>query len=243
CAALAAGLRSTLADGAGAGARTDRVAAALHAATSGEPLDVLGTLGRLRWDENGAPADATLESWCLEARPRPAFVSSGASFDVASQSLRSPALRCGETEPTQPATSPVTPPPPTEAPPRPPPAAASDAGMPDAAVPDASAEEPDAAQPDAGPPPVVGSDTLLTAVRRDNTWSNGYCDRVALYNFGDRPVEWVVAQTVIGTLTSVWSCKPEGDTGRVTFRGADWNRIVEPSKSTEFGYCAMLPVR
>lgn len=245
---IAAGLRALGRAAASRQARTDRLAEALAAAASGEPLHVLGALGPLRWDADGALLEASLESWCIGwDGAEPSFWSSGASFDVTTGEARGVALRCGDDEgsaepatSTAPVTGPITPPVVADAGGSPP-----DAG---ASSPDAAAEPSDAApaEPrDAGAPPSAADasttrpalDALVTAVHRDNTWQNGYCNTVALLNSGQEPVTWEVQLLVLGRLSDHWSCNVSGDAGLVAFTGVDWNRIIPPGQSTSFGFC------
>jgi hypothetical protein len=88
---------------------------------------------------------------------------------------------------------------------------------------------------DAGPTSTPG----LEVVRKtDSQWDKGYCESVTVTSKAMAGVDWVIVLTVDGTVNQVWSAVAEGATGAVTFRGADWNRRLEPGQSTSFGFCA-----
>jgi ABC-type branched-subunit amino acid transport system substrate-binding protein len=93
---------------------------ALRLLSAGQPVSVLGTLGPLRWDDDGARVGGTLEMFCMEARGgMPRFGSAGVRLDLATQTLSGTPTPCGASKPL------------AEQPPPPPPSAAgeTDAGV------------------------------------------------------------------------------------------------------------------
>ncbi|HSP78431.1 MAG TPA: DUF1588 domain-containing protein, partial [Myxococcaceae bacterium] len=96
------------------------------------------------------------------------------------------------------------------------------------------------------PPPgggTPGSDpqpsgNVQVAVSVQGDWEAGYCHDVKVTNTGTDQLAWRVSLSVEGTLTHVWNAVATPEAGRTTFTGADWNHLLEPGRSTSFGYCA-----
>jgi hypothetical protein len=91
------------------------------------------------------------------------------------------------------------------------------------------------APPDAGTPP---SPDVSVTRKTDSQWDKGYCDAVTVTNKGMSAVDWVIVLTIEGTINQVWNAVATGATGPVTFRGADFNKRLEPGQSASFGFCA-----
>jgi endoglucanase len=82
----------------------------------------------------------------------------------------------------------------------------------------------------------VNEDVTVTT-RRDSTWQTGHCDTVSGRNEPDAPLDWSIELMIDGTLNDHWNSNASGESGTVTFTGADWNRTIAPGASAEFGYC------
>jgi ABC-type branched-subunit amino acid transport system substrate-binding protein len=85
-AAVAQGLRklaggSTVLDTSGT-----NVLAAFQKLSTGQQITAVGSFGNLAWDANGAVLGGTLEMWCISGpTTKPAYLSSGLTFDIKSQ--------------------------------------------------------------------------------------------------------------------------------------------------------------
>jgi endoglucanase len=83
------------------------------------------------------------------------------------------------------------------------------------------------------------SDGLLPAqVRIQNDWGVGYCADVSVTNGTAATVAWATDVTVRGTISQLWSATASGTGGTVRFTGVDWNRVLAPGASAQFGFCA-----
>jgi hypothetical protein len=88
---------------------------------------------------------------------------------------------------------------------------------------------------DAGVPGVP--DGLSVETRTDSSWAAGHCDTVTITNNTDAPVDWSVPVMLDGKLNDHWNSNVTGDSGTVTFTGADYNKTIPPGMSAQFGYC------
>jgi len=43
---------------------------------------------------------------------------------------------------------------------------------------------------------------------------------------------------VEGTISQLWNAGATGTRGTVHFTGVDWNRVLAPGASAQFGFCA-----
>ncbi len=116
----------------------------------------------------------------------------------------------------------------------------SDVGTP----PPASAALPDAGAGSLSDPSAAGAGATQPAgpetpymVHTDSSWQSGHCDSVTVQNPGSDVLDWSVKLTLDGKLTDHWSSVADGDSGEVTFTGADWNKSVAPGQTAQFGYC------
>jgi hypothetical protein len=56
----------------------------------------IGTFGRLEWDTEGAKSSGLIEMWCINnTGPKPAFASSGLTYDVKTQTPSGTYVQCG----------------------------------------------------------------------------------------------------------------------------------------------------
>ncbi len=65
--------------------------------SSGRSITAIGSFGALEWDEDGAVKGGTLEMWCIGGTPdKPAYESSGLTFDIMTQTENGTYEQCGE---------------------------------------------------------------------------------------------------------------------------------------------------
>jgi hypothetical protein len=97
----------------------------------------------------------------------------------------------------------------------------------------------DAGSPDAGGT-TMGMMTpgVTVTATRDSSWETGFCERVTVTNTTSARVDWVVTHNIAGRVTQNWNSERTGDSGAVVFRGAAWNRTLDPRGTAEFGFCA-----
>lgn len=113
-------------------------------------------------------------------------------------------------------------------------------GVADPGVPPAGLATPACGVPVAGPVgPGPGSDGLEVSSREDR-WQTGMCAYYTVQNVSADPVEWAVDVDVEGTINNGWNAMRTGDSGRVTFSGVDWNRVVDAEQQVEFGFCTQF---
>nr|WP_230597258.1 cellulose binding domain-containing protein [Xanthomonas albilineans] len=57
-------------------------------------------------------------------------------------------------------------------------------------------------------------------------------------NTGNTTGDWVVTQTISGTINNLWNANwtPQGSTIKAS--GMDWNKTLAPGAMAEFGFCA-----
>jgi ABC-type branched-subunit amino acid transport system substrate-binding protein len=55
----------------------------------------IGTFGRLEWDGQGAKSSGLIELWCINGGAKPAYASSGQTYDVKSQTTAGTYTQCG----------------------------------------------------------------------------------------------------------------------------------------------------
>ncbi len=72
----------------------------------------------------------------------------------------------------------------------------------------------------------------------NSAWDAGYCADVTVLNIVDTDVQWSILVEIEGTITSAWNVMRSGDSGNVVFSGVDWNGIIGPGQTAQFGFCA-----
>lgn len=108
-------------------------------------------------------------------------------------------------------------------------------------VPEGGIEPPDIESPPPEPEPEPGPvGEVDFELVEQSRWDAGYCADGIVRNPGPEPVVWAVTIEVEGVLDNVWNAQRSGDSGRVTFRGDDWNAEVAPGGEARFGFCAAL---
>lgn len=103
------------------------------------------------------------------------------------------------------------------------------------------ADPPDVVDPPPPPPPMddVTPGATLRLVEQSR-WPTGYCVDAFVLNEGEGELRWAVAHDVEGRINNVWNATGTADSGRVVFRGADWNGTLVPGQEAQFGWCAEL---
>lgn len=87
-------------------------------------------------------------------------------------------------------------------------------------------------------PPAANVPAELQVMRTvDNDWGMGYCYTYQLKNTGTAPITWSVPLDVRGKMNNHWECNVSGDSGMVTFTGADHNKTIDPGGMAQFGFC------
>ena len=71
----------------------------------------------------------------------------------------------------------------------------------------------------------------------DSNWSEGYCARVLVRNTGSQSEAWRVTVPVSGRIQNLWKAKYTLNGGQLTAEGEDYNRMLKPGESTDFGFC------
>jgi cellulase/cellobiase CelA1 len=93
------------------------------------------------------------------------------------------------------------------------------------------------------PPPAPGATQaqpgLDVQISQSNDWGGGYCKTYQLKNTGAAAITWSVPLIVDGKLNNHWECEVSGDSGTVTFSGAQHNATLQPGAMAQFGFCAM----
>ncbi len=87
-----------------------------------------------------------------------------------------------------------------------------------------------------GEPAAPGLDVQLAM---SNDWGGGYCKTYQLKNTSAEPITWSVPLEVDGKINNHWECEVSGETGMVTFTGAQHNATIQPNAMAQFGFCGM----
>jgi len=95
------------------------------------------------------------------------------------------------------------------------------------------------------PPPREGgggvNDPRLNVDFRDDRWETGYCRYVTVTNVSQEGLNgWMISIDVDGTIDNAWNVNYDSDSGVVVFSNVEWNAILVPEQSAEFGFCAAL---
>ena len=96
--------------------------------------------------------------------------------------------------------------------------------------------------------PIVSADAMVytTLDQRlavegvTDRWQDGYCRYLSVTNTSAETIEgWAVQVEVEGTLDHAWNAEYSGAQGSVTFSHLDWNRVVAPQMTRDFGFCGL----
>ena len=70
-------------------------------------------------------------------------------------------------------------------------------------------------------------------------WWWGYCASVDVTNTTRDKLAWRVRLPVDGWIYTIWNGQYTAANRSVTVTGADWNRVIGPRETTNFGFCAI----
>lgn len=87
-------------------------------------------------------------------------------------------------------------------------------------------------------PRTGGGGSVESQLIVDSNWNEGYCTRVLVRNTGSAPEAWRVTVPVSGRIQSLWKARYTLSGGQLTAEGEDYNRILKPGETTDFGFCA-----
>jgi Protein of unknown function (DUF1592)/Protein of unknown function (DUF1588)/Protein of unknown function (DUF1587)/Protein of unknown function (DUF1595)/Cellulose binding domain/Protein of unknown function (DUF1585) len=99
--------------------------------------------------------------------------------------------------------------------------------------------EPEATTPPPAPGATEAQPGLDLQISMSNDWGGGYCKTYQLKNTSAAPINWSVPLMVDGKLNNHWECEVSGDSGTVTFSGAQHNKTLQPGAMAQFGFCGM----
>lgn len=91
---------------------------------------------------------------------------------------------------------------------------------------------------DNGEIPVLEADYELVI---DSQWGSGYCASVFITTSSADLIEWFVNIEITGTPTSVWEADWDFNNGILSASGLSYNKYIDNSSPTSFGFCASLP--
>jgi cellulase/cellobiase CelA1 len=75
-------------------------------------------------------------------------------------------------------------------------------------------------------------------IKKTSEWDNGYCADVTVINNKDKPVDWVVAFNIKGTISSIWDAQFVQIANKVIAEGIAKNNIIGQNEKIVFGFCA-----
>jgi hypothetical protein len=86
---------------------------------------------------------------------------------------------------------------------------------------------------------VMGADLQVEIVKQSD-WDSGFCSNVVVSNPNDTQEEWNISFNAGGLINNIWNANYSQDktTLETTARGVDWNSVIEPHSSRDFGFCA-----
>jgi len=87
----------------------------------------------------------------------------------------------------------------------------------------------------------ISEDVSLLSITEKITadWGSGLCKDITLTNSSNTRVKWNLALPAEGDILNLWNANYTQDINRTLhLKGLDYNQIIEPSKSTTFGYCS-----
>ena len=73
----------------------------------------------------------------------------------------------------------------------------------------------------------------------DSQWNEGYCARVLVSNQGSEATAWRVTVPVSGRIQNLWKARYTLSNGQLSAEGEDYNRILKPGETMDFGFCAV----
>ena len=82
------------------------------------------------------------------------------------------------------------------------------------------------------------SSNLIMTKEMISQWNGGYCADIKLSNNSDLKIKWDISTTLDGKVFELWSANYAQDADLVlTASGVDYNKIIMPNSSIDFGYC------
>lgn len=89
-----------------------------------------------------------------------------------------------------------------------------------------------------GPAPGGGGGNFAQQLTVDSEWQAGYCARVLVTNSGSATEAWRVSVPLKGRIQNLWKARYTVSGSTLTAEGEDYNRLLKPGESTDFGFCA-----
>jgi hypothetical protein len=89
-----------------------------------------------------------------------------------------------------------------------------------------------------GSPPNALPREAVTQLTVRSDWGSGYCADVQVSNPQTFPLLWQVSLTLSDSITALWDAVYTHQDRQAIITGTAWNRILPPSQSTVFGFCA-----
>jgi len=83
------------------------------------------------------------------------------------------------------------------------------------------------------------SGSIEAQVVVDSEWQQGYCARVIVRNRGDVAAAWRVTLPISGHIQNLWKARYSVKQEQLTAEGKDYNRVLKPAESLDFGFCAV----
>jgi hypothetical protein len=84
-----------------------------------------------------------------------------------------------------------------------------------------------------GPGPTMDLD-IQTAI--DSQWETGYQQSVKVTNLSSSPITWSISLDVAGKITDLWNAVATPAGAKTTFKGKDYNAVIEPQGTASFGF-------
>ena len=82
------------------------------------------------------------------------------------------------------------------------------------------------------------SSNLIMTKEITSNWDGGYCADITLSNNSDLKVKWNISTTLDGKIFELWSANyAQNSDLLLTASGVDYNEIIMPNSSIDFGYC------
>lgn len=96
--------------------------------------------------------------------------------------------------------------------------------------------------PDRDETTVTANQPLVVQTSRFSDWGAAYCALVTVSNANAVAVDWQVGLAAEGDVYRVWNASYTQTGKKVVAQGLDWNNLLPPHQSLDFGFCAKRPV-
>jgi cellulase/cellobiase CelA1 len=90
-------------------------------------------------------------------------------------------------------------------------------------------------------PVEIQANGVMTHLTVRSDWGSGYCADVTVSNPRRVSLAWQVTLAVDDPITTLWDGTYTQEGQQAVVRGAAWNRVLAPGRSTIFGFCATRP--